>query len=98
MSWFAPMTPRLSGQGTVSFGPVATGARAGSLGCGLCFGLVFAATQSESGYASDAMLTALLKSSDRDAVLLQFAGNLDARDVDLLRRALRSDGGDADRG
>lgn len=53
--------------------------------------LAFAARQSESGHAAETMLAALLASQDRGAVLLRFAGGLDAEDVDVLRRALASD-------
>lgn len=50
--------------------------------------LAFAARQSESGQAADAMLATLLATGDRSAVLLRFAGSLDAEDVEVLRRAL----------
>ena len=49
---------------------------------------VFAARESESGHVADTMLAALLATQDRSAVLLRFAGSLDAEDVDVLRRAL----------
>jgi predicted transcriptional regulator len=50
--------------------------------------LVFAARESESGHVAEAMLTALLATQDRNAVLMRFAGSLAAEDVDVLRRAL----------
>jgi predicted transcriptional regulator len=49
---------------------------------------VFAARESESGHVAETMLAALLATQDRSAVLLRFAGSLDAEDVDVLRRAL----------
>jgi predicted transcriptional regulator len=50
--------------------------------------LVFTARESESGHVAETMLAALLATQDRSAVLLRFAGSLDAGDVDVLRRAL----------
>ena len=52
-------------------------------------GIRFAATQSEAEHASRAMLNALKTIDGREAALLKFAGNLDARDADLLRAALQ---------
>lgn len=51
-------------------------------------GFVFAAAYSEESFTADAMVESLLGSSDRAAVLLRFAGELDAADVSALRRAL----------
>ncbi|TKJ96832.1 CopY family transcriptional regulator [Plantibacter flavus] len=48
----------------------------------------FAASTSESGYAADAMLSALTGVGDRSAALVHFAGDLDDDDVELLRSAL----------
>lgn len=53
-------------------------------------GVLFEATESESRYAADAMLAALVGTADRSAALLRFAGDLDERDVAVLRRALAS--------
>jgi predicted transcriptional regulator len=58
-------------------------------------GFVFSAAQSESRYAADAMLSALVGSSDRSAALLRFAGDLSERDIQLLRTAI--DASDATR-
>lgn len=51
-------------------------------------GHLFAPAQPESGHVAEAMMSALLAASDRDAALLRFTGRLDDRDVELLRRAL----------
>lgn len=51
-------------------------------------GIRFAPARSESEHASEAMLGTLADTSDRAAALLKFAGNLDAKDVKLLREAL----------
>lgn len=51
-------------------------------------GVVFEAAGPESSYTADAMVSALTASSDRGAALMRFAGELDDRDIDLLRRAL----------
>lgn len=48
----------------------------------------FRAVHSEEESASEAMLEALGEADDRRAVLLHFAGNLDATDVAFLRDAL----------
>jgi len=48
----------------------------------------FAAAHAEDEHAGEAMLSALDAASDRRAALLRFAGNLDAKDVELLRRAI----------
>ncbi|SMQ71203.1 Predicted transcriptional regulator [Plantibacter sp. VKM Ac-1784] len=48
----------------------------------------FSASTTESGYAADAMLTALTSVGDRSAALIHFAGDLDDDDVALLRSAL----------
>ena len=42
----------------------------------------------EGGVAAESMLAALLESSDRGAALMCFAEQLDAKDLDLLRRAV----------
>lgn len=49
----------------------------------------FASAQSEAESASAAMLRALEQNEDRRAVLLKFAGDLDAGDAELLRSALK---------
>lgn len=67
---------RLGKKGTVLKSP----ARAG--------GFVFAAAVSEPESTAETMVSALLSSHDRSAALLSFAGELDERDVELLRRAL----------
>lgn len=54
-------------------------------------GLIFSPTESESRFAANSMLAALVSSSDRSAALLRFAGELDERDVELLRKALGPD-------
>jgi predicted transcriptional regulator len=59
-------------------------------------GLRFEAAVPESRAAASAMISALLGSRDRSAALLRFAGDLDADDAALLRRALGPDGDDAD--
>ena len=48
----------------------------------------FSAARSEDEHASLRMLDALATTDDRQAALLQFAGNLDEADVALLRKAL----------
>ncbi|MBD8478045.1 BlaI/MecI/CopY family transcriptional regulator [Microbacterium sp. CFBP 8794] len=48
----------------------------------------FAARLSAAENASDSMHRALKSTDDRRAALLQFAGDLDADDVDMLRSAL----------
>jgi predicted transcriptional regulator len=40
------------------------------------------------GVAAESMLAALFESSDRGAALMSFAEQLDAKDLDLLRRAV----------
>ncbi|TRY17132.1 BlaI/MecI/CopY family transcriptional regulator [Tessaracoccus rhinocerotis] len=50
----------------------------------------FTATQSGEEQASTTMLSALGGATDREAVLLKFAGNLQPDDVDVLRRALEA--------
>jgi predicted transcriptional regulator len=57
-------------------------------------GFVFATVSSESGFAADAMVTALLAATDRDAALLRFARRLDGRDLEVLRQALDGAPGD----
>lgn len=52
-------------------------------------GSIFTAAVSEPESTADAMVSALLSSNDRSAALLSFAGELDARDVEVLRSALR---------
>ena len=47
----------------------------------------FSATHSAGEHAGDRMLTALNNTGDREAALLQFAGNLDEADVALLMSA-----------
>ncbi|MFZ4894382.1 BlaI/MecI/CopY family transcriptional regulator [Plantibacter sp. Mn2098] len=59
-------------------------------------GFVFSAAESESSYAADSMVTALLSSSDRSAALLRFAGQLGDQDVEALRKALGPDASAAD--
>jgi predicted transcriptional regulator len=51
-------------------------------------GAVFSASTLESAFTAEAMVSALAVSSDRNAALLRFAGELDARDIDVLRRAI----------
>ena len=51
-------------------------------------GFLFAAAAPESSFTADAMVTALSASSDRGAALLRFAGELDSRDIELLRKAI----------
>jgi len=53
---------------------------------------LYASVKSDSRYTADAMLTALLDSSDRGAALLRFAGDLDESDAEALRAALRAAG------
>ncbi len=48
----------------------------------------FSAANPEHELASAAMMSALAGASDRRAALLRFAGDLDAADLDLLRRAI----------
>ena len=55
-------------------------------------GVQFAAARTESEHTGQAMLDRLADSSDRSAALLKFAGSLDRRDVELLRRALEPGG------
>ncbi|MDN6122271.1 MAG: BlaI/MecI/CopY family transcriptional regulator [Brevibacterium sp.] len=52
----------------------------------------FRAAHSEDEHASRAMVSALDDASDRESALLQFAGNLDARDAELLRKAIAKPG------
>ncbi|GAA1050093.1 BlaI/MecI/CopY family transcriptional regulator [Arthrobacter russicus] len=54
-------------------------------------GSVFAAAVSESESTAEAMVSALVSSNDRSAALLSFAGELDERDIEILRRVLRPD-------
>ena len=51
-------------------------------------GFVFEATESESRFAANAMLAALVGAADRSAALLRFAGDLDERDIAVLRKVL----------
>lgn len=44
------------------------------------------------GVAAESMLAALLDSADRGAALMSFAEQLDARDLDVLRRAVGGPG------
>ena len=48
----------------------------------------FGAAKSESEDAVEKMLRSLTATADRQAALVQLAGNLDARDADTLRQAL----------
>ncbi len=48
----------------------------------------FSATRSQEEQASSTMIAALDRVADREVALMQFAGNLDRDDLDLLRRAL----------
>ncbi|WP_300594017.1 BlaI/MecI/CopY family transcriptional regulator, partial [Microbacterium sp.] len=48
----------------------------------------FHATHTGDEHASQSMITALNGAGDRQAALLQFAGNLTSEDVDLLRAAV----------
>jgi predicted transcriptional regulator len=48
----------------------------------------YTATRSQEEQASSTMLEALDRVADREVALMQFAGNLDQDDLDLLRRAL----------
>lgn len=50
--------------------------------------MMFSAAQSSEENAAETMRAAFASASDREAVLLQFAGGLDGGDVDVLRRAL----------
>lgn len=50
----------------------------------------FEAARSDDEHASQSMLHALHGAGDRQAALLQFAGNLDDDDMELLRSAIRS--------
>lgn len=50
--------------------------------------MTFTPSQSQSDHAVQAMLTSLTTTSDRRAALLQFAGDLDDVDADILRDAL----------
>lgn len=50
--------------------------------------MMFSAAQSSEENAAEIMRAAFASASDREAVLLQFAGGLDSGDVDVLRRAL----------
>lgn len=68
---------RLGKKGTV----LKSAARAG--------GSLFAAAVSESESTAEAMVSALVSSNDRSAALLSFAGELDERDIEVLRRGLR---------
>jgi predicted transcriptional regulator len=52
----------------------------------------FEAAHAEDEHAGEAMISALDEASDRQAALLRFAGNLDARDVEVLRRAIGAEG------
>lgn len=54
-------------------------------------GALFEPAESESSSAASAMLAALVNSSDRNAALLRFAGDLDQRDLATLRTALGND-------
>jgi len=51
-------------------------------------GVSFEPVVAESAVVAERMLQALVGSRDRSAALLRFAGELDARDVDLLRAAI----------
>ena len=48
----------------------------------------YTASRSQEEQASSTMLAALDRVADREVALMQFAGNLDQDDLDLLRRAL----------
>lgn len=48
----------------------------------------FSAAKSESEDAVEKILGSLTATADRNAALVQLAGNLDARDADTLRKAL----------
>lgn len=50
--------------------------------------MTFTPSQSQSDHTVQAMLTSLTTTSDRRAALLQFAGDLDDSDADILRDAL----------
>lgn len=50
--------------------------------------MTFSPSQSQSDHTVQAMLTSLTTTSDRRAALLQFAGDLDDGDADILRDAL----------
>lgn len=52
----------------------------------------FAAARPGHEHASSSMLTALTEAPDRQAALLSFAGNLAPEDVEVLRRALGTQG------
>lgn len=47
----------------------------------------FLPTRSEGEHVGHRMISTLNDTGDREAALLQFAGNLDAADIDLLRAA-----------
>lgn len=49
----------------------------------------FRAARTAGEHGGQAMLSALDEAGDREAALLQFAGNLTAQDVAMLERALR---------
>ena len=51
-------------------------------------GVSFVATRSEAEHASQQMMDVLEDSADPGAALLRFAGELDARDAELLERAI----------
>ena len=59
-------------------------------------GYVFSAASSESTFAATAMVSALLSSNDRSTALLRFAGQLDASDLEALRRAVGPENTDED--
>jgi predicted transcriptional regulator len=48
----------------------------------------FAVRHVAGGVAAESMLAALLESADRRAALMSFAEQLDAKDLDVLRRAV----------
>lgn len=50
-------------------------------------GYRFRASQNDEEYVTDQMMSALGRSANRSAALLNFAGNLDKDDIDLLREA-----------
>lgn len=52
----------------------------------------FQATQTNDEHAGSSMMSALDRASDREAALLQFAGNLDSEDLALLQGALSRKG------
>lgn len=60
-------------------------------------GMRFEAAHSEAEHAGSVMLGALAETQDRNAALLNFAGNLTTSDIDLLQTAIKSRRGSAER-